>query len=194
MSQDQDFSAGARQSTLLGAGHGAPESHPHLSLKPRGSEGPWNCNHPVRPQEGHLRAQLPGQAQPTPAEQNSPGLRLRGHLAQGSSLGRLAGEKRGWESGAGRRFKGVKVEMGSTHRPREGQTVHMDGPHSGSSELPAPDRTQGRDQGAQASPALSNVHRQAASAHQSQTRVPPSGCRGEQSLDWSHLPGTQTPE
>lgn len=55
----------------------------------------------------------------------------------------MNGKKRGLrESEAGRRFKGwqwiVKVKMKFKHRLRERQMVHVGGPHSGFSELPAP--------------------------------------------------------
>lgn len=114
MSQDQDFSAGERHSTLLGAvGHGAPKSQPHLSLQPLVSSKVPGCAPP---------SQVPGRppespaswlGQPTPAEQNSTGLQLGGGWQVRRGVGR--------ESGAGRRFKGVKVEMGSHTGPGKGR-------------------------------------------------------------------------
>lgn len=62
------------------------------------------------------------------------------HLAYGSSLGAVGGEEgfegslepvegsKGWQWMLRTKFK---------HRLREGQAVHMGGPHNGSSELPA---------------------------------------------------------
>lgn len=72
--------------------------------------------------------------------QDSTGLRLRGFIwhratAWGQLVERFEGSlepaegSKGWQCILWTKFK---------HRLREGQTMHMGGPHNGSSELPAP--------------------------------------------------------